>query len=149
MIFNSRLFFTAGLIIFVFAVFVMLNAKAVPPRANLLPSDYSTGITYNQAVKMKKPIVINFYVDWCHYCREFAPSLDSLRRQYGSKMNFVYVNVEKPDGDKLVKEFPISGYPSLYLYAPKSGNRTFVNQSIYSDKKLLKVEFDRFLKFNK
>jgi thiol-disulfide isomerase/thioredoxin len=111
------------------------------PSQNIAP--------FGAAPKMKKPMAINFYVDWCHYCQQFAPRLDSLRRQYGSRMNFVLVNVEKPGGDKLIKEFPISGYPSLYLYNPKNGNRTFVNQAIYSDKKLLKAEFDRFLKFNK
>ncbi len=73
----------------------MLSVKAVPPRSNLLPSDYSTGITYKQAIKMKKPMAINFYVDWCHYCKQFAPTLDSFRKQYKSNMNFVIVNVEK------------------------------------------------------
>jgi len=149
MIFNNKLLFIATIIIFIFAIFTMPEVKSVPPRANLLPSDYNTGITYNQALKMKKPMAINFYVDWCHYCQQFAPRLESLRKQYGSRMNIVLVNAEKPGGDKLAKEFPISGYPSLYLYAPKTGNRTFVNQAIYSDKKLLKAEFDRFLKFNK
>jgi thiol-disulfide isomerase/thioredoxin len=138
-----------SLIMFAFAVFSMSYVKAVPPRADLLPSDYNTGITYNQALKMKKPMAINFYVDWCHYCKGFAPVLDDFRRQYKSKMNFVIVNVESSQGDKLVKEFPINGYPSLYLYSPRTGNRTFLNQAIYSDKKLLKAEFDRFLKFNK
>lgn len=146
---KEKSIFVALLAIFAMAIFAMPNVNAVPPKANLMPSDYNTGISYSQAVKMKKPMAINFYVDWCGYCRKFAPVLDSFRTQYKSRMNFVIVNVEKPEGEKLVKEFPISGYPSLYLYNPKNGNRTFVNQAIYSDKRQLKAEFDRFLKFNK
>lgn len=123
--------------------------QAIPPKANLLPSDYATGITYNQALKIKKPMAINFYVDWCGYCKKFAPVLDGLRKEYKGQMNFVIVNVETPEGKKLINQFPISGYPSLYLYNPKNGNRSFVNQAIYSDRKLLKAEIDRFIKFNK
>jgi thiol-disulfide isomerase/thioredoxin len=149
MINKNKILILTIITLFICSVFAMQNSIAVPPKANLLPSDYSTGITYNQAIKMKKPMVINFYVDWCGYCRKFAPTLDSLRKEYKTKMNFIIVNVEKPGSDKIVKEFPISGYPSLYLYNPKTGNRTFVNQAIYSDKKLLKAEIDRFLKFNK
>jgi len=149
MISKDKPLFAVVLLIFTLMIFAVPNVNAVPPRANLLPSDYATGMTYDQAVKMKKPMAINFYVDWCHYCKHFAPILDSFRQKYKSKMNFVIVNVETPLGKKLIKEFPINGYPSLYLYNPNTGNRNFINQAIYNDKKRLNDEFVRFIKFNK
>lgn len=146
---NKKIIILMFLITIVCFVFAVKISQAVPPKANLLPSDYVTGVNFNQAVKLNKPVAINFYVDWCGYCKKFAPILDGLRKEYKTKMNFVIINVEQSEGKKLIKEFPISGYPSLYLYNPKTGNRVFVNQAIYSDRKLLKAEIDRFIKFNK
>ena len=140
-------------LIFIFILtlfgFIVLPSfvKAVPPKLN--PSDYDTGITWAQAVKLKKPIVANFYVNWCHYCQRFAPTLDNLRREYKSKYTFVLIKADNPQNQKLVDDFGISGYPSLYLVNPKNDNRVFINQSFYSNPRLLKREFDRFLKVNK
>lgn len=121
-----------------------VNAKASQKN----PSSYAAA-TWAEAVKAKKPIVVNFYVTWCHYCKQFAPVLENLRKEYKSRYTFVLVNAEDPVNEKLVKEFMISSYPSLYLVNPKNDNRVFINQSLYSDPELLKKEFDRFLKVNK
>lgn len=124
-------------------------AQAVPPKVNLLPSDYDPGISWAKAVNLKKPVVVNFYVDWCGYCKRFAPILDKLRQEYQSKYTFVFINTEKPGNKKIADDFMINGYPSLFLVNPKNDNRVFVNQRLYSDPKLLKKEFDRFLRVNK
>lgn len=133
----------------VLAVILISKVQAVPPKANLAPSDYSTGLGYYQAFKMKKPMVVNFYVDWCHYCQGFAPKLEALRREYGSKYNFVMVKADEPTNKKIVEDFGISGYPSLFLVNPKNDNRVFVNQNLYSDRTKMEKEFGRFLRVNK
>ncbi len=78
---------------------LFLNSEysaAVPPKLNLVPSDYGTGMTWEKAEKLDKPIVVNFYVDWCHFCKKFAPVLDKIRQQYSSKYSFVFINCDDP-----------------------------------------------------
>ncbi|HBH18108.1 MAG TPA: hypothetical protein DDX14_04075 [Cyanobacteria bacterium UBA9579] len=134
--------------IVVLGIAIMTNnfVQAVPPKASLLPSDYDTGISWSEAVKLNKPIVVNFYVDWCGYCKRFAPTLENLRKEYKSKYSFVLVNAEDPANQKLVKEYNISGFPSLYLVNPKNNTKEFVNHSLYSQPELLKKELNKFLK---
>jgi thiol-disulfide isomerase/thioredoxin len=143
----------AAILVCLFAmctVTFLLKANAVPPKANIKPSDYDTGITLQKALAQnKKPIVANFYVDWCGYCKRFAPLLQSLSIDYKDKYIFVLVNAEDPKNQKYVKDYYISSFPSLYLINPSNNNRVFVPQGIYSDKELLKKEFDRFLSVNK
>lgn len=148
---KKKIVFLSAFVIAVTAIFVftMSFVQAVPPKANLVPSDYDPGMTYNQAVMAKKPMAVLFYVNWCHYCQKFAPVYDGLRKQYAGKMNFVMVNHDLPANKKLGDEYMISGYPSLYLVNPKNDNRVFLQQSIYERKDLLKREFDRFLRVNK
>ena len=123
--------------------------KTSPFAKNLSPSAYSTGLSYDQAVKAGKPMVVNFYVDWCHYCQGFAPKLEELRLEYKDKFNFVLVKADDPNNQNIVQDFNISGYPSLFLVNPKNDNRVFINQSLYDNKAKMEKEFNRFLRTNK
>jgi len=146
---KSFLIFFSIVTIVSLIAFSMQFVNAVPPKVFLSPSDYDTGLTYSQAFKQKKPMAVNFYVDWCHYCQKFAPTLEKIRQQYKSKMNVVLVKADDPKNKKLVEDFGISGYPSFYLVSPKNDNRVFINQALYADLAKLKKEIDRFLKVNK
>lgn len=119
---------------------------AMPPKINPSPSDYSTGMTWEKAQKLNKPIVINFYVDWCHYCKGFAPVLDKLRQQYGSKYTFVFANCEDPKNKALLDSFKIHSYPSLFLVDKNKHKKIQVDNSKFHDIKLLNKELDKFLK---
>lgn len=148
---KSKQFIGGVFAVVVLAIFAFFSLKsfAVPPKKFLLPSDYSTKVTYNQAVKMKKPIILTFYVDWCGYCRKFMPILEEMKREYSSKYTFVMVNLDLPQNKKLGEDFMISGFPTVYLVSPKNDNRVFLNQGIYGNRTVLKREFDRFLRVNK
>jgi len=146
---KKKTFFSLMLIILAVAFIGSACVKAVPPKLNLLPSDFDTGISWNQAVKLKKPIIANFYVDYCGYCKRFAPILESMRAQYKSRFTFVIINCEERKNKSVVRDFGITSYPSLYLVNPKNDNRVYINPSFYTDKTRLKKEFDRFLKNNK
>jgi len=129
------------------AMFLNHNyTRAVPPKINLVPSDYSTVISWTKAQKLDKPIVLNFYVDWCHFCKGFAPVLDKLRQQYDSKYSFVFINCDDPQNQALVKKFNITAFPSLFLVDEKKNKTIHIENSKYQNINSLKTEFDNFLK---
>ncbi len=136
-------------VLFTFAIITIGVVNAVPPKAKLLPSDYATKITWDQAMKSGKPIAVNFYVDWCTYCKRFAPILDDLRKDYDPDLNFVMINAEDKTNIQLVKDFMIGGFPSFYLYEPKYKLKVFISQGIYANPKLMKEEIDTFLNVSK
>lgn len=128
---------------------LLLNSTytaAVPPKINLVPSDYATNITWQNAQKIDKPVVINFYVDWCHFCKGFAPILDRLRQEYSSKYSFVYINCENPENEPLIRKFNIQGYPSLFLFDKKKNRKLKVDNSKYQNINLLRSELNKFSK---
>ncbi len=43
----------------------------------------------------KRPVVIDFYADWCRPCRMVAPIMDNLSEKYAGKVDFYKVNVDK------------------------------------------------------
>jgi thioredoxin 1 len=109
------------------------------------PSSYDTNISYDTALKLGKPIVIEFYADWCPYCQSFAPILYDVRKQYDNKYTFVTVNGEKPENAQLMKDFNVKSYPSVFLVNPKNNQITKLDQ----DPNQLKGELDKFYNSNK
>jgi thioredoxin 1 len=121
-------------------------SNAVPMRINAVPSDYTNALTWEQAQKINKPIVLEFYVDWCGYCKKFAPVLYSLNQEYGSKYSFVYINGDDPKNQRIMNSYKIEAYPTLFLVDKKRNKKIVVSSEKYESPKALKQELDKFLK---
>jgi thioredoxin 1 len=60
------------------------------------------------------PVVVEFYAEWCGYCRKLAPILDSLAREYQGRVHFVRVDVDAdPD---VAARFGIDGVPAVFVF---------------------------------
>lgn len=123
-----------------------LVAWALTPRMDVKPSDYNIGTTYEFAMKADKPFVALFYADWCTYCKRFMPKYKILSEVYGNKYNFVMINVENPTYQKVVKEYMISGFPTIYIIDPTIDNRVLINNALYDNLFNVRTEFDRYLR---
>jgi len=69
----------------------------------------------------KAPMVVYFFTDWCHYCREFESELlhhGEVERYLRSRVVKVRVNPEdSPEDGALARSFGVEGYPSFFLTA--------------------------------
>ena len=125
------------------------TCAALLPKANMLPSDYDMGVTYEQAAKEDKPILAVFYVDWCTYCRHFMPKLDKVRNINKDNFNVVLVNVEDPKNEKLAKDYKIGGYPTVYIIDTKYDNRVHIDSPYLESVSSLNKEVSRYYNFRK
>ena len=125
------------------------SCKAILPKANLKPSDYDLGVRYEQAKNEDKPMLAVFYVDWCTYCKRFMPRLDKVRNLNKDDFNVVLINVENPENAKLVEEYRISGYPSVYIIDPKYDNRVHNDNAFFDTVSDLNKEVNRYSNFRK
>jgi thioredoxin 1 len=65
-----------------------------------------------------KPVIIDFYADWCRPCKMVAPIMDELAKEYKGKVTFYKINTDQEK--ELSQLFNIRSIPAL-LYIPKSG----------------------------
>ena len=65
-----------------------------------------------KVVKSDKPVVIDFYADWCGPCKRMAPVLDEISEDV-QEANFVKVNTDV--NPNLSSQFNISGIPCLIV----------------------------------
>ena len=60
-----------------------------------------------------KPIIIDFYADWCGPCKVFEPTFKSVAEEYKDKVSFYKVNSEQEQEMSVM--FGIRSIPTLVM----------------------------------
>ena len=67
-----------------------------------------------------KPTYLEFYAEWCEICKEMAPEVTKLKKDFDSNINFVFLNVDNPKWNKFIKQFKVNGIPQINMIDSKS-----------------------------
>ena len=60
-----------------------------------------------------KPTYLEFYAEWCEICKEMAPEVTDLKKDFDDEINFVFLNVDNPKWEKFIKQFKVNGIPQI------------------------------------
>ena len=79
--------------------------------------DYEKSKEWNY--KGNKPAIIDLYADWCGPCRQTAPIMKELAKEYAGKIVIYKVNVDKQK--ELAALFNATSIP-LFVFIPMKGD---------------------------
>ena len=65
-----------------------------------------------------KPVIIDFYADWCAPCRQLSPLVEEIAKEYDGRIVVYKVDTEKEKD--LARAIGITGLPTL-LFIPAEG----------------------------
>lgn len=68
----------------------------------------------NDVIKTDKPVLVDFWAQWCGPCRAVAPILDELAADYEGKAVIGKVNVDEEN--VLAQKYKIMSIPTVMLF---------------------------------
>ncbi len=78
-----------------------------------------------------KPVLADFWAEWCGPCRALAPTFDKLAEAYGKDFVFVKVNVDEMS--ELAEKFRVQAIPTLMLLKNGEPVEILVGYHSYED----------------
>jgi len=126
---NSNLKALLFLIIAVVLISLLLFRNLFFQSTYLLKSFGELSVDPEIAFKNNKPTFLEFYAEWCEVCKEMAPRVSALKKEYEKDINFVFLNVDNQKWDNYIRKFDVNGIPQVNLFDGK-GNliSTFIGK---------------------
>jgi thioredoxin 1 len=67
-----------------------------------------------EVLKSDKPLLVDFWADWCGPCRMMTPTIDAIASEYQGKAKVGKLNVD--DNGQTAMRYQIRGIPALLLF---------------------------------
>ncbi len=100
-----------------------------------------TDSDFNQVVlKADKPVLVDYWAEWCGPCKMIAPVLESIAKDYANKIIVAKLNID--DNQETPMTYGVRGIPTLMIFkdgeieATKVGALTSSELKAFIDKNI-------------
>ena len=87
-----------------------------------------------------KPVLVDFWAEWCGPCRMIAPILDQIATEYGDKIKIVKLNID--ENPAVAAKYGVLNIPMLNVYVNGEVAKTIVGAK---PKRLLLQDLESFI----
>ncbi len=77
-----------------------------------------------EVLKADKPVLVDFYSDWCGPCKMMSPIIDEIAEELGEKIKVGKINVD--ESKELAVKYNVMSIPTLMIFENGEIKKTFV-----------------------
>ncbi|GCE51129.1 thioredoxin [Thermosporothrix hazakensis] len=68
----------------------------------------------DKVLQADTPVIVEFWAEWCTYCRALTPHFERLSNAYQGKLQFAMLNAD--DHHEIPIQYGIQGLPTLLIF---------------------------------
>ncbi|MCL4478086.1 MAG: thioredoxin [Deltaproteobacteria bacterium] len=76
--------------------------------------EFTDGNFEAEVLKTEKPVLVDFWAEWCVPCRMVSPAVSALADKYNDKIKFGKLNTD--ENPSIPTKYGIMGIPTLMLF---------------------------------
>ena len=120
-IFQKYFLFFLSIFLVISLFFIRDSFKA----SSMLEQLAKNSLIPENALSNGKPTILEFYADWCEACKEMAPDMIEAKKQNGSEVDVVLLNVDNSRWIDLIEQYDVNGIPKLIFFDDKGVMKGF------------------------
>ena len=80
-----------------------------------MPANKVTDASFHaDVISSDKPVLVDFWAEWCGPCRALGPSVDALAAEKGEQLKVVKVNID--DNPNAPTKYGVRSIPTLLIF---------------------------------
>jgi thioredoxin 1 len=68
----------------------------------------------SEVLKSAKPVLVDYWAEWCGPCKMVEPVLDAIAQEHGDKLDIVKLNVD--ENPEVTRKYGILNIPTLGVF---------------------------------